>query len=125
VNSSELHRAIPGVSQKMLIQQLRNLEGNGIVTRKVHPEVPPKLEYSLSEAGLALRPALVNFKLGPPRGRTDVQGMRIAEAPRRMKVRKRTARKPNHRYRTSTTRVYQKPKPGRSDGEVHQVSRVN
>jgi DNA-binding HxlR family transcriptional regulator len=56
---SELHRAIPGVSQKMLIQQLRNLEGNGIVTRKVHPEVPPKVEYSLSEAGLALRPALV------------------------------------------------------------------
>ena len=51
---SELHRAIPGVSQKMLIQQLRNLEGNGIVTRKVHPEVPPKVEYSLTPLGSSL-----------------------------------------------------------------------
>ena len=79
---SELHRAIPGVSQKMLIQQLRNLEGNGIVTRKVHPEVPPKVEYSLSEAGLALRPALVALQTWAA-SRTNVQGMRIAEAPRR------------------------------------------
>jgi DNA-binding HxlR family transcriptional regulator len=56
---SELQRAIPGVSQKMLIQQLRDLEGHGIVTRKVYPEVPPKVEYALSEDGLALRPALI------------------------------------------------------------------
>jgi len=55
---SELQRAIPGVSQKMLIQQLRDLEGHGIVTRKVYPEVPPKVEYALSPNGLALRPAL-------------------------------------------------------------------
>ena len=56
---SELQRAIPGVSQKMLIQQLRDLEGHGIVTRKVYPEVPPKVEYALSADGLALRPALL------------------------------------------------------------------
>jgi len=56
---SELQRAIPGISQKMLIQQLRDLEGHGIVTRKIYPEVPPKVEYALSESGLALRPALL------------------------------------------------------------------
>lgn len=56
---SELQRAIPGISQKMLIQQLRDLERHGIVTRKVYPEVPPKVEYALSESGLALRPALL------------------------------------------------------------------
>ena len=60
---SELRRAIPGVSQKMLIQQLRDLEGNGVVVRKVYPEVPPKVEYALTEEGLALRPALVALQL--------------------------------------------------------------
>src|SRR5258706_9658798 len=60
---SELRRAIPGVSQKMLIQQLRDLERNGILARKVYPEVPPKVEYTLTEEGLALRPALVALKL--------------------------------------------------------------
>ena len=55
---SELERAIPGVSQKMLIQQLRDLEGNGIVSRKVYPQVPPKVEYELTEWGQAMCPAL-------------------------------------------------------------------
>lgn len=55
---SELERAIPAVSQKMLIQQLRELERDGIVVRKVYPEVPPKVEYSLTEIGDALCPAL-------------------------------------------------------------------
>jgi DNA-binding HxlR family transcriptional regulator len=55
---SELERAIPAVSQKMLIQQLRELERDGIVRRKVHPEVPPKVEYSLTEWGEAVCPAL-------------------------------------------------------------------
>jgi DNA-binding HxlR family transcriptional regulator len=46
---SELEKAIPGVSQKMLIQQLRELERDGIVTRTVHPQVPPKVEYALTK----------------------------------------------------------------------------
>lgn len=55
---SELERAIPGVSQKMLIQQLRDLEQDGIVARKVYPQVPPKVEYRLTGWGEAMCPAL-------------------------------------------------------------------
>jgi DNA-binding HxlR family transcriptional regulator len=55
---SELEKAIPGVSQKMLIQQLRELERDGIVTRTVHPQVPPKVEYALTKWGRAMCPAL-------------------------------------------------------------------
>jgi DNA-binding HxlR family transcriptional regulator len=55
---SELERSIPGVSQKMLIQQLRDLERDGIVTRTVHPQVPPKVEYELTSWGQAMCPAL-------------------------------------------------------------------
>jgi DNA-binding HxlR family transcriptional regulator len=59
---SELRRAIIGVSQKMLIQQLRELEKDGIVERKVYPEVPPRVEYRLTKVGTALRPALKALK---------------------------------------------------------------
>ena len=55
---SELERSIPGVSQKMLIQQLRDLERDGIVTRTVYPQVPPKVEYELTSWGQAMCPAL-------------------------------------------------------------------
>jgi DNA-binding HxlR family transcriptional regulator len=55
---SELQRGIPGVSQKMLIQQLRQLEEDGLVTRTVHAQVPPKVEYRLTEWGQSLCPAL-------------------------------------------------------------------
>lgn len=55
---SELERAIPGVSQKMLIQQLRQLEEDGIVQRTLYPQVPPKVEYSLTPWGQSLCPAL-------------------------------------------------------------------
>jgi DNA-binding HxlR family transcriptional regulator len=55
---SELERSIPGVSQKMLIQQLRDLERDGIVTRTIHPQVPPKVEYELTSWGQAICPAL-------------------------------------------------------------------
>lgn len=55
---SELERAIPAISQKMLAQQLRQLEGDGVVRRIVHHQVPPKVEYCLSSWGQALCPAL-------------------------------------------------------------------
>ncbi len=55
---SDLERAIPAISQKMLIQQLRKLETDGIVRRIVHHQVPPKVEYGLTEWGRALCPAL-------------------------------------------------------------------
>src|SRR5712675_3442307 len=55
---SDLERAIPGISQKMLIQQLRRMEQDGIVRRIVHHQVPPKVEYRLTDWGQALCPAL-------------------------------------------------------------------
>ena len=55
---SDLERAIPKVSQKMLIQQLRQMETDGIVRRIVHHQVPPKVEYGLTDWGQALCPAL-------------------------------------------------------------------
>ncbi len=55
---SDLERAISAISQKMLAQQLRRLEADGIVQRTVHNQVPPKVEYRLTEWGQALCPAL-------------------------------------------------------------------
>jgi DNA-binding HxlR family transcriptional regulator len=55
---SELRRSLPAISEKMLIQQLRRLEADGIVHRKQCPEVPPRVEYSLSELGASLVPIL-------------------------------------------------------------------
>ena len=55
---SDFEKLIPGISQKMLAQQLRQLEADGIVARKVYPQVPPKVEYRLTEWGQSLCPAL-------------------------------------------------------------------
>ncbi|NEE00986.1 winged helix-turn-helix transcriptional regulator [Phytoactinopolyspora halotolerans] len=54
----ELRRGLPGVSEKVLIQQLRELEEDGIVHREVYREVPPRVEYSLTELGVSLNAAL-------------------------------------------------------------------
>lgn len=55
---SELERALPQISQKMLAQQLRQMENDGMVKRTVYPEVPPRVEYSLTDWGQALCPSL-------------------------------------------------------------------
>ena len=54
----ELKRSIGNVSQKVLTAQLRDMEEKGLVNRKVYPEVPPKVEYSLTELGRSLKPIL-------------------------------------------------------------------
>ena len=55
---NELRRLIPGVTQQMLTLQLRELECDGILHREVYPQVPPKVEYSLTARGRSLRPIL-------------------------------------------------------------------
>lgn len=55
---SELLRALDGITQKMLTQQLRELERHGVVHRTVYPQVPPKVEYSLTPLGESLRPVV-------------------------------------------------------------------
>ncbi|MFD6432613.1 winged helix-turn-helix transcriptional regulator [Streptomyces venezuelae] len=55
---AELRRGLPGVSEKMLIQHLREMEADGLVHREVYREVPPKVEYSLTEHGTSLNTAL-------------------------------------------------------------------
>ncbi|WP_407929526.1 winged helix-turn-helix transcriptional regulator [Heliomicrobium undosum] len=55
---NELRRLIPHATQKMLTQQLRSLEEDGLIIRKVYAEVPPKVEYSLSQSGKNLKPVL-------------------------------------------------------------------
>lgn len=55
---SELGRLVSGASEKMLIQQLRDLERDGIVNRTVFPQVPPRVEYELTRWGKAMCPAL-------------------------------------------------------------------
>lgn len=54
----ELKKSIGNVSQKVLTSQLRDMEENGLINRKVYAEVPPKVEYSLTELGQSLRPIL-------------------------------------------------------------------
>jgi DNA-binding HxlR family transcriptional regulator len=56
--TGELRRELDGVSEKMLIQQLRELERDGVVARTVHDQVPPKVVYSLTPTGTALERAL-------------------------------------------------------------------
>jgi DNA-binding HxlR family transcriptional regulator len=54
----ELRRLVPGVTEKMLIQQLREMEADGLVVRKAYPEIPPRVEYSLTEVGVELKAIL-------------------------------------------------------------------
>ncbi|AIQ59997.1 winged helix-turn-helix transcriptional regulator [Paenibacillus borealis] len=56
--TSELRRLIPGITQKMLTTQLRGLEKDEIIARKIYQEIPPRVEYELTSYGWGLKPAL-------------------------------------------------------------------
>ena len=56
---NELHKGLEGISQKVLTDSLRQMEADGIITRTVYPEVPPRVEYALSELGKSMRPILM------------------------------------------------------------------
>lgn len=70
----ELRRAVPGISEKMLILQLREMEHAGLVHREVYHQVPPKVEYSLTGLGRSLNAALI------PLGEWGEKHMKIIEA---------------------------------------------
>lgn len=55
---NELRRSLDGISQKVLTDSLRSLEEDGIITRTVYPEVPPRVEYALSDLGETMRPII-------------------------------------------------------------------
>ena len=54
----ELRKSLTGISQKVLTANLRKMEANGLLTRRAYAEVPPRVEYTLTELGLSLRPVL-------------------------------------------------------------------
>ena len=59
---NELKKSLAPVTQKMLTQQLRQMEDDGLINRKVYPVVPPKVEYSLTKLGLSLKPVIEAMK---------------------------------------------------------------
>lgn len=58
----ELKKSVTGITQKVLTSKLRNMEELGIVERKVYPQTPPKVEYTLTDVGYSLRPVLESMK---------------------------------------------------------------
>lgn len=59
---NELHRSLEGISQKVLTDNLRAMEQDGIIIRTSYPEVPPRVEYSLSELGESMRPIIQSLE---------------------------------------------------------------
>lgn len=59
---NELQKSLEGISQKVLTDSLRSMEADGIIIRKVYPEVPPRVEYSLSDLGESMRPILASME---------------------------------------------------------------
>jgi len=61
IRFNELRRTLPNITQKMLTQQLRELEGYGLVKRFAYAQIPPKVEYSLTDSGKSILPILANL----------------------------------------------------------------
>jgi DNA-binding HxlR family transcriptional regulator len=59
---NELRKGLDGISQKVLTDSLRSMEEDGIITRTVYPEVPPRVEYALSELGKSMRPIIKSME---------------------------------------------------------------
>ena len=59
---NELHKSLEGISQKVLTESLRQMEADGIITRTVYAEVPPRVEYALSALGESMRPILMSMQ---------------------------------------------------------------
>ncbi len=59
---NELKRSLEGISQKVLTDSLRSMEEDGIISRTVYPEVPPRVEYALTELGESMRPILASME---------------------------------------------------------------
>ena len=59
---NELQKSLDGISQKVLTDSLRSMEADGIIVRTVYPEVPPRVEYSLSELGESMRPIIKSME---------------------------------------------------------------
>lgn len=72
----DLHRAVGGISQRMLTVTLRNLEQDGVVIRTVYPTIPPKVEYELSERGRSLKKALAPIGHWALENRDDIEALR-------------------------------------------------
>ena len=62
VRFNELQRKVNGITQRMLTKQLRELESYGLVHREAYPEVPPRVEYSLTKTGMTLKPILISLR---------------------------------------------------------------
>lgn len=76
----ELKKSIGSVSQKVLTAQLRDMENNGLLTRTVYPEVPPRVEYSLTELGRSLKPildAMWNWAKNSSRKNSNIEPSRL------------------------------------------------
>jgi len=70
----ELQRTVAGISQKVLTSNLKELESDGLINRKVYPVVPPKVEYSLTDLGLSLKPVLDSMVAWGNENRNKVLG---------------------------------------------------
>lgn len=71
---SELRKSIQGISERMLVAQLRELEADGLLRRTVHPEVPPRVEYELTELGQSTKPILLSLSAWGEKHRQSAPG---------------------------------------------------
>ena len=74
---TELRRKIPGVSQKMLTQTLRQMERVGLVTRNIHPVIPPKVEYQLTQLGYSLGGAVCQLWRWVAENAAEMEGAKV------------------------------------------------